>query len=219
MKKGISVEELIKMEKEYNEMQKHIPSIYDDYQGVVPANYNKELSFFTQKHISIQNRNLTNKLKHDLSKWQLTKFEMLMLLCYQGNLSDVFNDGNPRNSPYPLNEMCKALDTVLTKAPTSKDTTLYRQHRKNDVIDFREGEIRTFPSYLTTSTKNWNQPNHQLIVTPNLNHTNAKALYQIRNDKEEYQVNFKRGTSFLIEKVETFEEDSVGFKRIWMKEL
>ena len=88
-----------------------------------------------------------------------------------------------------------------------------------DVVDFKEGEIRTFPSYLTTSIKNWNQPNHQLIITPNLSHTNAKALYKIRNDKEEYQVNFKRGTSFLIEKVEPFEEDGIEFKRIWMKEL
>lgn len=219
MKKCITAEELVKMELEYIAKQKKVPRIFDDLEGLVPANHNDVLYFFMQKHINIQYRNLTTELKHDLSRWQLTKFEMLMLLCYQGDLSAVFDNGDPLSSPYPINEMCKAMDSVLMKAPVCTDTTFYRQHRKNDVVDFKEGEIRTFPSYLTTSIKNWNQPNHQLIITPNLSHTNAKALYKIRNDKGEYQVNFKRGTSFLIEKVETFREDGVEFKRIWMKEL
>ena len=219
MKKEITIDELLKIEADYIDKQRTVPKIHREEQGIVPANYDDKLFFFNQGHIAIQASNLTNDLKQDLSKWQLTKFEMLMLLCYQGNLSAVLDNGNPRKSPYPINEMCKALDTILIKAPTCTDTPLYRQHRKNDVIDFKEGEIRTFPSYLTTSIKNWNQPCHQLIITPNLSHTNAKALYKIRNDKEEYQVDFKRGTSFLIEKVETFEGDGVKFKRIWMKEL
>ena len=134
-------------------------------------------------------------------------------------LSAVFDNGDPRKSPYPINKMCMALDTVLIKAPTCTESPLYRRHRKNDVIDFCKGEIRTFPYYLTTSTNYCNQPCHQLIIMPNLDHTKAKALYKIRNDKEEYQVNFKRGSSFLIEKVETFEEEGIEYKRIWMKEL
>ncbi len=219
MKKEITIDELLRIETDYIDMQRTIPKIHTEEQGLVPANYNDELFFFNQNHVTIQASNLNNELKHELSKWQLTKFEMLMLLCYQGDLSVVFDNGDPLNSPYPINEMCKALDTVLIKAPACTDTPLYRQHRKNDIIDFKKGEIRTIPSYLTTSINNWNQSCHQLIITPNLDITNAKALYKIRNDKEEYQVNFKRGTSFLIEKVETFSEDGVEYKRIWMKEL
>ena len=219
MKKEITVDELLKIEAEYIEKQRTISKVLTEEQGIVPANYNDALFFFNQNHIAIQARNLTNKLKYELSKWQLTKFEMLMLLCYQGDLSEVFDYGNPRKSPYPINEMCMALDTVLIKAPTCSETPLYRRHRKNDVVDFSEGEIRTFPYYLTTSINYCYQPCHQLIITPNLDHTKAKALYKIRNDKEEYQVNFKRGSSFLIEKVETFEEEGVDYKRIWMKEL
>lgn len=219
MKKEITVDDLLRIESDFIEKQRSIPMIHTEEQGLVSANYNDKLSFLNQRHIAIQASNLTNALKQDLSKWQLTKFEMLMLLCYQGDLSAVFDNGDPLKSPYPINEMCKALDTAIVKAPTCTDTPLYRQHRKNDVVAFKEGEIRTFPSYLTTSVKNWNQPNHQLIITPNISHTNAKALYKIRNDKEEYQVNFKRGTSFLIEKVESFEEDGIEFKRIWMKEI
>lgn len=219
MKKEITIDELLRIEADYIDKQRTIPKIHTEEQGLVPANLNDKLFFFNQKHVTIQARNLTNALKHELSKWQLTKLEMLMLLCYQSNLSDVFDNGDPRKSPYPINEMCKAMDSVLMKAPVCTETPLYRQHRKNDVIDFKEGEIRTFPSYLTTSIKNWNQSCHQLKIIPNLVHTNAKALYKIRNDKGEYQVNFKRGTSFLIEKVETIREDGVEFNRIRMKEL
>lgn len=220
MKKEITVDELLRIEANYIDEQKNIPLIHTEEQGLVPANYNDKLFFFNQGHIAIQASNMTNDLKQDLSKWQLKKFEMLMLLCYQGDLSAVFDNGDPRKSPYPINEMCKALDTVLIKAPKCIDTPLYRQHRKNDVVDFKEGYIRTFSSYLTTtSIKNWNQSCYQLIITPNLNHTSAKALYKIRNDKREYQVTFKRGTSFLIEKVEPFKEDGVEYRRIWMKEL
>lgn len=219
MKKGITIDELLRIEADYIEKQKTTPKILTEEQGIVPANYNDKLFFFNQNYIAIQARNLTNELKHELSKWQLTKFEMLMLLCYQGDLWEVFDNGDPYSSPYPVNQMCKALDTVLIKAPTCAKTPLFRQHRRNDVVNFKEGEIRTFYSYLTTSIKNRNQPSHQLVIIPNLSNTNAKALYMIRNDKEEYQVNFMRGSSFLIEKIETFEEDGVEYKRIWMKEL
>lgn len=219
MKKEITVEELLRIEADYIDKQRNIPKVHIEEQGLAPANYNDKLFFFNQGQIAIQVQNLTNALKHELSKWQLTKFEMLMLLCYQGDLSAVFDNGDSFNSPYPINVMCKALDTVLIKAPICTDTHLYRRHRRNDVVDFKKGEIRTFSSYLTTSTKYLDQSCHQLIITPNLIHTNAKALYKIRNDKGEYQVNFKRGSSFLIEKVEAFEEDCVEFKRIWMTEI
>lgn len=219
MKKEITIDELLRIEAEYIKKQRTIPMIHTDEQGLVSANYNDKLFFLNKGHIAIQARNLTNELKHEMSRWQLTKFEMLMLLCYQGDLWTTFDNGDPSTSPYPINIMCQALDTVLIKAPICTSTILYRRHRNSDVVDFVEGEIRIFPSYLTTSTKFCNQPCHQLIITANLEHTNAKALYMIRNDKEEYQVNFKRGSSFLIERVATFEEDGVEYKRIWMKEL
>ena len=87
---GVSTDELLRIEANYIEKQRTIPMIHTDEQGLVPANYNDKLFFFNQKHIKIQAGNLTNELKHELSKWQLTKFEMLMLLCYQGDLYEVF---------------------------------------------------------------------------------------------------------------------------------
>lgn len=210
MKKLLSVEELVKMETDYNER----------HQSIVKDRYNDDLSFFAQKHIHIQYGMLTPKLKHELSKWQLTKFEMLMLLCYQGNLSEVFDKGDPQSSTYPIDEMCQGLDTVLIKAPSCTEVSVvYRQHKSNNVLDFKKGETRTFESYLTASINNWRQPRHQFLITLNGNGTNAKSLYKMRNDKEEFQVTFKRGTTFYIENVEAFYDDGEEYRRIWMKEL
>ena len=210
MKKEITAEELVKMEKDYNEKHQEYSKVHCIY----------DLSFFVQKHIGIQYGILTSNLKHELSKWQLTKFEMLMLLCYQGDLSEVFDKGNPKTSSFPINEMCQGLDTVLIKAPSCTEVpVVYRQHKSNNVLDFKKGETRTFESYLTASINNWNQPRHQLTITLNKDNTNAKSLYQIRNDKGEFQVTFKRGTTFYIENVETFYDDGEEYRRIWMKEL
>ena len=41
----------------------------------------------------------------------------------------------------------------------------------------------------------------------------------MRNDKGEFQVTFKQGTTFYIENVETFYDDGEEYRRIWMKEL
>ena len=210
MKKEITAEELLKMEKDYNE--KHLDYARDHYID--------NLSFFAQKHIRVQYRILSDELKHELSKWQLTKFEMLMLLCYQGDLYEVFDKGDSIISQYPVNEMCKALDSVLIKAPSCTEVSVvYRQHKSNNVLDFKTGEKRTFLSYLTASINNWNQPRHQLIISLNKEKTNAKSLYRIRNDKGEFQVTFKRGTTFYIENIESFYDDGEEYRRIWMKEL
>ncbi len=220
MKKGITTDELLRIEADYNEKQKTIPMIFTEEQGLVPANYNDDFFFFNQKYIAKQARNLTNELKHELSKWQLTKFEMLMLLCYQGDLSEVFDKEDPKLSSFPINEMCKGLDTVLIKAPSCIEVSVvYRQHKSNNVLDFKKGETRTFESYLTASINNCKQPRHQLIITLNKDNTKAKSLYKIRNDKGEFQVTFKRGTTFYIENVEAFYDDGEKYRRIWMKEI
>ena len=210
MKKEITAEELLKMEKDYNE--KHL--------GYARDPYIDNLSFLALKHIRVQYRILSDELKHELSKWQLTKFEMLMLLCYQGDLYEVFHKGDSMISLYPVNEMCKALDSVLIKAPSCTEVSVvYRQHKSNNVLEFKKGEIRTFLSYLTASIDNWNQPRHQLVITLNKDKTNAKSLYRNRNDKGEFQVTFKRGTTFYIENIESFYDDGEKYRRIWMKEL
>lgn len=221
MKKNITVEELVKMELEYIEKQKYVPYIINEFEGLVPANHNDVLFFFMQKHINMQYQNLTNEVKHDLSKWQLTKFEMLMLLCYLGDLSDIFDSGDSRFSPYPINEMCKALDSLLIKAPKCHDIQIvYRQCRRRDNVDeMKEGGVKVYSYYLTTSVKNLNQDNHQLVIKVNKNNTNGRSLYKLRDKLGEKQITFKRNTSFLIVKIEPFFTDNGEYKRIYMEEV
>ena len=220
MKEEITVDELLIIEAEYIEKQRVIAKVHTKRQGIVPVNYNDALFFFNQNHVKIQAHNLTDELKHELSKWQLTKFEMLMLLCYQGDLYEVFDKGDPKSSSFPISEMCQGLDTVLIKAPSCIEVpVVYRQHKSNNVLEFKKGETRTFESYLTASINNWKQPRHQLIITLNKDNTNAKSLYKMRNYKGEFQVTFMRGTTFYIENVESFYEEGEEYRRIWMKEL
>ena len=219
-KNVLTAEELVKMELEYIAKYKNVPWLVDDLEGLVPANYKDVLYFLMQKHINDEYRNLTKELKHELSRWQLTKFEMLMLLCYQGYLNEVFDKGDSKTSSFPINKMCQGLDTVLIKAPSCTEVSVvYRQHKSHNVLDFKKGETRTFESYLTASIYNHDQHRHQLIITLNKDNTYAKSLYKIRNDKGEFQVTFKRGTVFYIENIESFYDDGEVFRRIWMREL
>ena len=214
---NMTVDQLLKLETEY--ASKHTINTVFISSGH-PDCWSLE-GLFCQKHISIQNRNLTDKLKQDLSKWKLTSFEMLMILCYMGNLSEVFDDGDPETSPYPINEMCKALDKALMKAPNASNIpVLYRQCRRRDVVDgTKEGDTIVFPHYLTTSLDNWNQDNHQFIITPNKNRTKARALYMIRDKTGEKQVTFMRNSAFMVTKIESFVREGCHYKRIFMKEL
>ena len=216
-KGNITIEKILKMESDYI----HYHKICNTYITESHPNYWTYEYLFTGRTMHVQNRNLTKKQKMHFSQWHLTKFEMLMLLCYLSDLSEIFDDGNPDRSPAPVNKMCKALDRVLIKAPVCSDVrTVYRQCRRRDnVEDWKERQKVTFHHYLTTSIKNWNHPNNQLIITLKERNTNAKALYKMRNKNEEFQVTFKRGATFLIENIEPFEMDGCCYKRIWMKEL
>ena len=212
----ITIGDLLMIESKY--IKTHLFMIYDVNYTSLDYWYGMA---FAQGHISLQNkRNLTTELKQKLSTWGLTRLEMLMLLCYMGNLSDVFDKGDSLTSPYPINEMCKAMDRVLIKAPACTSiTTLYRQCRHEDITYLKKGEIVTIPYYLTTSINNWNQPNNQLVIKPKNDGTNAKALYKMLNKNDEFQVTFKRGATFLIEEVQPFEMDGIEYKRILMNEI
>lgn len=213
----ITIDGLLKLEKDYisNHMidSVHVANNHPNY-------YLYERLFISQ-YISTQNKNLTNNLKHELSKWQLTKFEMLMLLCYLGDLSDIFDSGDVRYSPYPINEMYKALDYVLMKAPKCDDVKIvYRQCRRRDNIDeMKEGEIKVYSNFLSTSVNNWNQDNHQFVIKVNINNTNGRSLYKLRDKIGEGQITFKRNTSFFIVKIEPFFTEDGEYKRIYMEEL
>ena len=57
MKKGITVDQLLRIEADYIEKQRTIPKILTEEQGLVSANYNDKLFFFNYGHITIQAHN------------------------------------------------------------------------------------------------------------------------------------------------------------------
>ena len=82
----MTVEKILRMESDYCRYHK----IGDNVISKDNRLYCIYESLFNGRFMSIQNKNLTKELKNQLSKWRLTSFEMLMLLCYLSNLSDFF---------------------------------------------------------------------------------------------------------------------------------
>ena len=215
--KKITVEKILRLESDYFHYHKIGNNVISKDNHLLDT-YDR---LFMERFISTHNKDLTKELKLQLSKWKLTSFEMLMLLCYLGNLSVFFDRGNTKTSPYPINKMCNALDCVLTKAPACHEVQIvYRQCSWHDDVEgLTKGKIFTPKSYLTTSIDNWNRDNNQLVITLNPKITNAKSLYILRDKLGEKQVTFKKGSKFEVTDIKYFQTDDGEFKRFYMKEL
>lgn len=208
----MTVQEIIDIEKQYQ--QKEQPWIFNEVGELAPANQNEDISFLDNGYIKKHN-NIKPELKTVLSKFGLTDFEMLMLMCFEGFLSYAFrwHSYEGRNSPIP--EMCEGLDAVLDKSPVyDEEGVLYRFCTHDDKLDFNEGDTYIAPHYVTTTKDEWKTDEDRYIIIPKKHNTNARSLYKLYNHGDENQVTFKRGTKFRIIKIE--EGD---YKRIFMEEL
>lgn len=190
----MTAEQLLRKESEYIRQHK---SLFSMEGTSVDENF-----FLARGCIKVQNRNLTPSLKHDLSKWRLTKFEMLVLLCFLGDLSDVFQRTSYLHLKSPIRQMCNALDTILLKSPIYIGINpLYRQCRRNDKKDLKKGEIISIKHYLNTSLDDWKQDGTKYIIQAKEVSSNARCLYKLRDKIKEHQVTFRRGTSFAVSDV------------------
>ena len=210
----MTVEELLKIEKDYVLEHKNIQYVYNEVGEFVPSNIDEDINFLEKGYIERHNHIKPDK-KKKMEMNGLTDFEMLMLMCFEGFLSYAFkwNSYDERNSPIP--EMCDGLDSVLDKTPTyDEGNDLYRFCTIDDRVDFQVGDIYHVPHYMTTTKDNWEHKTNVYVITPKKNGTNARSLYKMCNHGNENQVTFKRGTDFRIKKIK-------GGKRkiIYMEEI
>lgn len=184
-------EQLLRLEREYRTSHKTQSFMVEDCVD--------DSAFLLNGYIAIHSRDLTKELKHSLSRWKLTEFEMLILLCFLGNLSDVFLLTGYKSLKNPIKSMCIALDNVLLKAPSyACSDYLYRHCRFRDKTDMKVGDVFTLPYYLNTSINKWNQDCHQYYITIKQGVTKAKSLYLIRDKTGERQVTFMRDSVFKV---------------------
>ncbi|MCR4834818.1 MAG: hypothetical protein K5899_00305 [Bacteroidaceae bacterium] len=210
----MTVEEILKREKQYKENHKNVHLVPNEVGELVPYNINDDISFLTDGKISKHyhpNGAITAALKNK----GLNDFEILMLNCFLGDVSHVFKWHSYEGSNSPIPDMCEGLDHVLNKSPIyDEGRVLYRFCTTDDKIDFKEGEIFHAPHYITTTKDDWKHKTNVYVITPKKEGTNARSLYKLCNHGNENQVTFKRGTRFKITKVEGKKR-----KRVYMEEL
>ena len=151
----------------------------------------------------------------------LTDAERVILLLFYGKYSVQFRDDYYyRETPELARELMTVLDSLVSKAPQNKDKLLYRFCHHMDRVDMNIGDIVTFAYNLTCTNFDWHQDSFKnvYIITPlSGGKTKAHNLFEIYEHGDEKQVDFLRGTSFLVTKIEQTEE--TGFKKIYLKEL
>lgn len=147
----------------------------------------------------------------------LSDVEWLMLLCFMGDLSPYFRSDTYYNGvPDVVKEMQSVLDNVISKAPVFTGEKLYRFLKFNDKADFSVGDRYTFEHSLTTTMDDWGQDCESYEITPlPPNKTKAHSVYRFYNHGNENQVNFERGTNFIITDIKKLN----GFNRISLSEV
>lgn len=211
----MDVNELIDIEQKYIIEHKDIPFIVNEFGEIEYANNNDDLNFLESGTLKKTYEKVGSDIKECLKNKGLNEFEILILLCFIGNLSYAFRWDTYDNKPTPIPEMCDGLDSVLEKSPTFRGDTLRRSCTPDDMIDFKTEEIYTFHHYLTTTKDHWVVHDNMYVITPKHENTNARCIYELINSNREGQVSFKRNTSFKINRI----EDYGDYKYFYMNEI
>lgn len=147
----------------------------------------------------------------------LSDVEWLMLLCFMADLSPYFRSDTYYNGvPTVVKEMQSVLDHVISKAPIFSGEKLYRFLKSNDRTDFSIGD-RFMPEHsLTTTMEDWGQDCDSYEITPlPPDKTKAHSICYFHNHGNEKQVNFERGTCFIVTDIQKVN----GFNRISLSEI
>lgn len=176
------------------------------------------LSFLMDKPFS-EHSNLKAIGNEEL--YGLTDAERVVLLLFYGKYSAQFRDDYYyRGTPELAQDLMKVLDSLISKAPQNKDKVLYRFCHHMDRVDMKIGDVVTFLYNLTCTNFDWHQDDRKnvYVITPlSEGKTKAHNLFEIYEHGDEKQVDFLRGTSFLVTKIEQTEKSK--FKKIYLKEI
>lgn len=154
-----------------------------------------------------------------IQSYNLTDVEVLILRSFLGNMSQYFRNDYFEIGEVPevAKEMQKVLDSIIRKAPVHNGGVVYRFLNEYDKSVLKVGDIITIDHSLTTTTDDWNQDCNVYVVNPlSKELTSAHDLYKIINHGNENQVNFIKGTKFLVTAIK---ESNTGHKRFFLDEM
>ncbi|MBS5798109.1 MAG: hypothetical protein KH100_15795 [Dysgonomonas mossii] len=162
-------------------------------------------------------------------KYGITEQEILLITCLIGHAVHLYNVKGDDV------KLMRLLDSAIKKCPKFDslfdennereykkgqfDGFLYRQDTY-DLKTFSEGEVYVHPVSLTASIENLDNKIRIFKIRPLLvDKTKAHKLYIINNNidrcshpklmESEWQVNFEKGTSFRVIKVETINDKTI----------
>lgn len=150
----------------------------------------------------------------------LTDAQKVCLMMFHAKNSVLFRDYYYEGVSEVVQNLFDTLDSVVGLAPQNTYETLYRFCVDHDRSNMEVGEVVTFPHNLTCTNYDWEQGGYKnvYIITPLRDGTTkAHNLFEIYKHGDEMQVDFMRGTSFVVTRVE--ETEGTDFKKIYMQEI
>lgn len=199
--------------------------LWDEKYGYTEVGQEDRANFLMHKPFD-SNLSRVKQLKQPLGKeleYGLTIAERVLLFMYYAKDSGKFRDDyyyDKANMPEVITAMFEGLNNLVQKAPQNKDSILYRFCCYEEPKNFKVGEVVTFPYNLTCTNNNWNQGDlknvYVIIPLPN-GETKAHNLFEIYNHAGENQVDFLRGTTFKVTKVENTKGSK--YKKYYLTEL
>lgn len=125
--------------------------------------------------------------------YELTEAELVALGLFFMQHSRYFRDDYYGDKiPEIALNMFEILNNVISKAPTTENTTLYRFCQDEDKHDMKVGDIVVIPHNLTCTTEEWNRNDNNIYVIKTLPHdkTHAHDIYKLYpHNENEKQVN------------------------------
>ena len=178
------------------------------------------LDFLRQRPFQREYNNLAYKKVltkgYNLSDAELTILGMFIMHHSRYFRDDYYGDIVPEIAK----NMFEILDNLVAKAPVAKVNTLYRDCKYPDTITLQVGDVLVVPHNLTCTTNNCIRDDSNFYVIRTLPQalTRAHDIYKMYpHNVQEKQVNFLRGTKFLVTKIEIIE--GTEYHIFYMNEL
>lgn len=221
MDKTKDIQYFLNAEKEFCKEHPDYGTLYfDEKYGMGKVGDNDQASFLIHRPFE-ENFNRHFKLIGNEDKYGLTDAERILLNMYYAQHSAKFRDDYYHSEiPEVVKQMFMGINNVVAKAPQNQDKILYRFCQSEDPKNMKVGETINFPYNLTCANYDWKQAKYKnvYVITP-LQDGNTKAhnLYDIYEHGQEKQIDFLRGTSFKVTKIE--KTKGTPYKKFYLSEV
>lgn len=221
MDKTKDIQYFLNAEKEFCKEHPDYGTLYfDEKYGMGKVGDNDQASFLIHRPFE-ENFNRHFKLIGNEDKYGLTDAERILLNMYYDQHSAKFRDDYYHSEiPEVVKQMFMGINNVVAKAPQNQDKILYRFCQSEDPKNMKVGETINFPYNLTCTNYDWKQAKYKnvYVITP-LQDGNTKAhnLYDIYEHGQEKQIDFLRGTSFKVTKIE--KTKGTPYKKFYLSEV